>query len=185
MSLAIVSRDARTLEEIAESIRGHWAATEDDRFAIGRDLIEARAQFPSDPEFGQWLREQGFPFTTQWGRTLRLAAENEPAVRGLLATQVASGRKPNIKTAVNAVLNPQEPEIKEVTSGTDATPTGEVDFNDLLRLLGEIEALRSIDAGHFAATVPRRRQASTASRLRKAGSILARVAFSIEGTEWQ
>jgi len=112
----IVARDARTLDEIADDIRSHWAATDDDRFAIGHCLVEARAQFPSDPEYGQWLREQNFPFTTRWGHTLRLAAENEPAVRELLGSQLPSGPKPNIQKAVKAVLHPpvDEPEREGV-----------------------------------------------------------------------
>jgi hypothetical protein len=185
-ALVIVGRDARTLEEIAESIRVNFGRGTEAQFAIGHDLAEARAQFPSDPEYGQWLREQGFPFSTEWGRTLRLAAENEPAVRGLLATQVASGSKPNIKKAVKTVLQPAEVvPIEEALARLDEPATGAVTFRDLLQLLGAIEALKSIDAGHFAAIVPPRRQDSTASRLRKAGSILARVAFRLEGTEWQ
>jgi hypothetical protein len=183
VNLTVVRPETRTLGEIAESIRSHWSATEEDRFAIGRDLLDARQQFIGDREFGQWMKVEAFPFSQQWGHTLRLAAENEPAVRDVLTSQLVSGKKPNIETAVKAVLHPEEI-AKEVTSETVEKPTEEVAFRDLLRLLGEIEALRSIDAG-FAAIVPERRQASTAKRLRKAGSILARLAFGIEGTDWK
>ena len=97
---------ARTLDEIADSIRSHWSATEDDRFAIGRDLAEARERFPSNQEFGAWFNVQGFPFAHEMARLTRLAAENEQEVRGVLANQLASGRSTNFYEAVRTVLHP-------------------------------------------------------------------------------
>lgn len=97
----------RSLDEIAESIRAHWSATEEDRFAIGHDLMEARARFPSNREFGAWMEQQGLPFAREMARMLRLGAENEPEVRAALATQVANGRHPNFLLAVRTVLPPK------------------------------------------------------------------------------
>lgn len=46
----------RTLDEIADSIRSHYeTGVRETYFAIGRDLLEARAQFPGDREFGHWV----------------------------------------------------------------------------------------------------------------------------------
>jgi len=104
--LIILESSARTLDDIADSIRAHWQATEDDRFAIGRDLLEARAQFVGNIEFGQWCATQGFAFTQQWGRTLRLAAEHEPAVREALQSQLCNGKPSNFEKAVKAVIHP-------------------------------------------------------------------------------
>lgn len=105
----------RTLDEIAESIRAHWSATEEDRFAIGRDLLEARAQFPGDREFGAWMRAKEFPFTQQWSHTLRLAAANEPAVRRVLTSQLVGGhRRPNLERAVRMAVRPA-PEHRDET----------------------------------------------------------------------
>lgn len=109
LSLSVVPV-VRSLDDIAESIRAHWSATEEDRFAIGRDLVEARERFPGDTEFGQWFATQRFPFARSWAHTLRLAAEHEPAVRAALSTQVDSGKPSNIKKAVRAVLHPASDE---------------------------------------------------------------------------
>lgn len=168
---------SRTLDEIADSIRSHWEATEEDRFAIGRDLMDARQQFSGDREFGAWLVFQGFPFTSEWGRVLRLAAENEPEVRALLASQLASGRKPNIEKAVKAVLHPEPPTAKPKEEPTEETDSH---WSALVSVMESIEAL-SIDASAMAATVPSRRRATTAKRLRKLGTYLGRVAWSLEG----
>jgi len=102
----------RCLGEIADSIRSHCADLEEDRFNIGHDLLEARARFPSDREFGAWVEVQGFPFTRQWRSLLMRAAEHEPEVRAALESQLSSGEKPNIEKAVRAVLHPpaEEPE---------------------------------------------------------------------------
>ena len=101
-----VAISARDLSDIASDIRAHWQATEDDRFAIGRCLMEAREQFPSDPEFGQWMAAENFPFTSQWALMLRRAAENEVEVRAALESQLSRGKRPNIEKAVREVTQP-------------------------------------------------------------------------------
>jgi hypothetical protein len=136
----------RTLDQIADSIRDHWKATEDDRFAIGRDLMEARDQFPGNVEFGQWFKAQAFPFTTEWSRTLRLAAENEPAVRAAFATQVANGKTPNIKEAVKEVLHPvTSPPITYAPGAAPKAPKKEKPSQKAAEALGLLNAIAAID----------------------------------------
>jgi hypothetical protein len=155
---------ARSLGEIADSIRAHWSATEDDRFAIGRDLIEARERFPSDPEFGQWMKAQEFPFNRQWGYTLRLAAENEPAVRAVLTSQLVSGRTPNIEKALAAVLHP-------IAMVPDPTPAG---YRELLAAFKAVAALAGIvDDVFMAATDTQNRRLRAAAH--RASRVVRRV----------
>jgi len=104
--LIILESSARTLDDIADSIRAHWQAFDDDRFAIGHDLLEARAQFADNISFGQWFASQGFAFSRIWGYTLRLAADNEPAVRKALLSQLNNGKTTNFEKAVKAVTHP-------------------------------------------------------------------------------
>jgi len=94
----------RSLDEIAESIRSHWRATEDDRFAIGRDLLEARAQFPGDREFGRWFVAQRFPFAQTWARLLQASARREAEVRDVLSTQLLSTGRTDFAKAVRQVI---------------------------------------------------------------------------------
>jgi len=147
---------ARSLDEIAESIRSHWKATEEDRFAIGRDLLEARERFPGDLEFGRWLRESNFPFTRQWALTLRLAAENEPAVREALTTQVVSGDTPNLKKAVQVVLHP-------LATADEVEPESD-GYRRLITALSAIESLSGTDfADLFDGLTPYRQARAKAS----------------------
>jgi phage N-6-adenine-methyltransferase len=92
------------------------------QLAIGRALLEARELMPANQEFGQWFDAQEFGFSTQWAGVLRRAAENEPAVRAALETQVSDGGSPNLKDALRTVTAPALPPVEE---GTQSTPTAE------------------------------------------------------------
>jgi hypothetical protein len=63
----------------------------------------------------------------------------------------------------------------------DESPLSE--WFELARLMDQIEALTSSDATYVAATVPSRRRAATAKRLRKLGTYLGRIAWTLEGNE--
>ncbi len=56
-------------------------------------------------------------------------------------------------------------------------------WDDLASLMDSLEAFLSSDASTIAAAVPPRRQAATARRLRKLGTGLGRIAWSLEGLE--
>lgn len=156
----------RSLDDIAASIRGHWAATEEDRFAIGRDLLEARDRFAGDREFGQWLQEQSFPFNRHWALTLRLAAENEREVRAVVASQLASGKRPNIEKAVRAVLHP-EPAIDYPD---EPAPSG--DYARVMAALKAVEALVDTDFADLFDALPPHRQARAKASAHRAEKIL-------------
>lgn len=53
----------------------------------------------------------------------------------------------------------------------------------LVQVMDSIDALSSSDAAYLAATVPNRRRATTAKRLRKLGTYLGRIAWVLEGNE--
>lgn len=60
------------------------------------------------------------------------------------------------------------------------TPDPEV-WTALAGVMDAIEALSDSDAAFVAATVPNRRRAATAKRLRKLGTYLGRIAWTLEG----
>lgn len=76
------------------------AETLDAQLATGHALLKARSLLPSDRAFGAWFAAQRFPFVLQWGWVLREAARDEGAVRAVVATQLATGRLPNVSAAV-------------------------------------------------------------------------------------
>jgi phage N-6-adenine-methyltransferase len=97
------------LDELASTIRSEYRRSRealgesiDAYIAVGHALLEARRQLPSDNAFGAWFRAQEFGFSRQWAHTLRLAAEHEPQVRELVASQLATGQNgpPNLEQAV-------------------------------------------------------------------------------------
>lgn len=86
-----------SLDELAADIHKTWAETKahqvaawEGYFRVGLDLLEARSRFPSDPGFGRWFAAQGFGFSTEWGRRLRILAAREAEARTLLASRLAS-----------------------------------------------------------------------------------------------
>jgi len=191
--MTIAARNAaisdRNLHEIADSI---WESIEqgkqgaalalDAQLAIGRDLLDARTRFPSDNDFGEWFAGQSFPFGRSWAWTLRAAAENEKAVRQVVVTQVTTGGQPNIKKAVAEARRPRLASIPEPSKETPIEYSTPV-WIDLAGLMESIERTLERDATELAATVPNRRRAATARRLRKLGTGLGRVAWALEGLE--
>ena len=141
--MTLLDPGMRTLDEIAESIRSHYATGFEANLAIGRDLAEARTQFPSDPEFGQWFAGQGFDFAPRWARVLRAAAEHEDQVRVEVTRQLTAGKKANIETALTAVLHPEpdeEPAVQPEPATTDVDVSAE--YRALMRAMKEFLDLR-------------------------------------------
>lgn len=67
----------------------------------------------------------------------------------------------------------------EVPTASEPAPEWAV----LVQVMDSIDALSSSDAAYLAATVPDRRRAATAKRLRKLGTYLGRIAWALEGNE--
>lgn len=127
------------LDHLADVVRSEYQRSRDAMsesveayFACGRALLAAREALPSDQAFGEWFRSQDFGFSQQWGHTLRTAAEQEPAVRAAVTTQVVTGGSPNIKKAVKQVRaalgagRQERPGLAEVHTDdpdADAPPT--------------------------------------------------------------
>jgi hypothetical protein len=56
-------------------------------------------------------------------------------------------------------------------------------WDSLMAVIDAIEGLTGRDAADIAATVPQRRRAATAKRLRRLGTYLGRIAWTLEGSE--
>lgn len=76
--------------------------------------------------------------------------------------------------AIAAVANPEERPIDQASND---------EWIELVRVMDHIDSLTSSDASYLAATVPMRRRAATAKRLRKLGTYLGRIAWTLEGSE--
>ena len=73
--------------------------------------------------------------------------------------------------AITAAANPEERPIDDAL------------WDSLMAVIDAIEGLAGRDATDIAATVPQRRRAATAKRLRKLGTYLGRIAWTLEGSE--
>jgi hypothetical protein len=77
--------------------------------------------------------------------------------------------------------------IKRGTAPDDAPDMPAIEeaatWDDLVRLMDSLDSFLSSDAPTIAAAVPPRRRAATARRLRKLGTGLGRIAWSLEGLE--
>lgn len=73
--------------------------------------------------------------------------------------------------AITAIATEEEPPIDDAV------------WDALMSVIDAIEGLAGRDAVSIAATVPTRRRAATAKRLRKLGTYLGRIAWTLEGTE--
>lgn len=180
----------RNLHEIADSIwesieKGKQSAMQalDAHLAIGRDLMDARARFPSNNDFGEWFTGQSFPFSRVWAWTLRAAAENEPRVREVFVTQVTNGEQPNIKKAVAEAGRPRLTSIPQPQEEEQPIEYSTAAWVDLAGLMESLQTLLIRDVPALAAAVPTRRRATTAKKLRKLGTGLGRIAWHLEGME--
>jgi len=81
------------------------------------------------------------------------------------------------------VVNERQARALRVVTEEDPPIAEASAWSDLVRLMEQIEALTSSDASLVATTVPSRRRATTAKRLRKLGTYLGRIAWTLEGNE--
>lgn len=74
--------------------------------------------------------------------------------------------------------------VAEVTDTAPEEPSiDDRHWRSLASVLDAIEALAVVDAPDIAATIPHRRRAATARRIRKLGTFLGGIAWTIEGEE--
>lgn len=85
-----------------------------------------------------------------------------------------------VREVVAAVIAPPPPATAE-TPEQEATPIDDALWDALLAAIDALAGLSGHDANEVAATVPERRRAATAKRLRKLGSYLGRIAWTLEG----
>jgi hypothetical protein len=116
MSKAVATRTT-ACAPLAVAIHEHWrlaqaaqASALDHQLAAGRALLQARVILKADRAFGSWFAAQQFPFSRQWAWTLYSAASTEAQIRAEVASQLATGREPNIEAAVKAVRHPRHHE---------------------------------------------------------------------------
>lgn len=125
----------RTLDEIATSIRSNFMGGTEAQFAIGRDLLEARQQFPADRDFGQWFNQQQFQFARKRAWVLRLAAEHEDEVREVFRQRNTA----NFDTAV-AVVVPPTPRVPKGVPSPKITRHNITEVRRMIRDFNILEA---------------------------------------------
>ena len=149
----------KRLGAIAKAVRKEFGKTIDGMFAIGHLLTEARDLFAGDTEYGRWLNEQAFPFTTRTAHYLRTAAGQEDEVRALIAEQSDGGRDIGVVTAVKELTSTAtttgrasavdedrpEPEVP-----TDGTNTWYPAWRDTFMRWGDLRDLTVEELGEFA-----------------------------------
>lgn len=94
---------ASDIREQCQRVKSAAGEAFDAQLAIGADLSAARQLLVSDQAFGAWFRDKGFPFNRQWGHVLRTAAEHGPEIQEAVASQLATGKSPNLEKAVKQV----------------------------------------------------------------------------------
>jgi hypothetical protein len=151
MTALAVVRPTPTLDELADEIR---AATEhatrrsleavEGYFVVGRCLSQAWALLGgSTRRYGAWLEAQRFPFNGRRAYVLRRAAEDESAVRSVIASQLASGDAPNIEDAYWATRRPAPEKVAD--RQRRAAPMS------MYYVIAWTETMRRTDTGRLAA----------------------------------
>lgn len=123
------------LGDIAVTIKAEWDEAHGHHgkaiyhyLRIGRALLTARSQFPADRAYGDWFRSQGFVFSTEWGRQIRLAAQHEDDVREWWRRELETGREPSLKRCLAALAaKASDSKAREVATGvaTNSYPESE------------------------------------------------------------
>lgn len=114
MSAVALPDLASDIHQAWSDVKGKQIETWEGYFKVGRLLRQARDQFTSDKEFGQWRIAQNFGFSQQWAHKLRQVADRETDVRLLLPTTAVVGSE---VPGVNAV-------IKQLAPVRQTTPRG-------------------------------------------------------------
>jgi hypothetical protein len=108
-----------------------------------------------------------------------------------LNNRPAKGGRPRTVTAT-VIDDAPPPPAKSVSPDPDPVMTGSREdtpidseaWSALLGVVDAIDALSSRDAAYVAATVPHRRRAATAKRLRKLGNYIGSIAWSLEREDY-
>lgn len=101
--------------------------------------------------------------------------DHGPEAAAAVFTQAIEATNGHVTAAaITAVANPEERPIDQASND---------EWIELVRVMDHIDSLTSSDASYLAATVPLRRRAATAKRLRKLGTYLGRIAWTLEGSE--
>lgn len=129
-------------------------------------IRDGRLYQATHPNFDAYCRER-------WGMTRRHADRQIAAAHR--AELRPTGLRPETERQARRLIEEESAPIAE------ESPVSE--WFELVRLMEQIEALASSDAAYVAATVPARRRATTAKRLRKLGTYLGRIAWTLEGNE--
>lgn len=126
--------------------------------------------------------------------------EHGPEVAAAVMAEASANGKPTAQT-VRAAAAPFRPRldptpdpfiadrarvVRTVTAEIIEEAPNEPDahlWDALTSVMDAIEALSESDAPSIAATVPDRRRAATAKKLRKLGTFLGRIAWTLEGSE--
>lgn len=117
--------------------------------------------------------------TERVARELVPLARKDPEAAALVLSEAqdrAGDETPTaaeVRAVVREYLNEEEP-IEERDEST---------WNALLGLMDALAAMTQSDAARVAATVPPRRRAATARRLRDLGRYLGRIAWTLEGKD--
>lgn len=122
--------------------------------------------------------------------TVRNQLRNVPQLDRPTETLGADGK---LRPAFRPRLDPEpEPYFAERTvtavvidKPLEEPPIDDAAWRELAELLDRIDALTEREATDIAATVPQRRRPATARRIRKLGTFLGRIAWTLEGTEHQ
>jgi hypothetical protein len=98
------------LTTLASDIRAAWDDAHGDHghavlnyVRIGHALLTARKELRADREYGTWFNSQGFVFSTEWGRQMRLAAQHDAEVRDWWRDELEAGREPSLRRCLTAL----------------------------------------------------------------------------------
>jgi hypothetical protein len=70
---------------------------------IGRALLAARKELRADRAYGKWFNSQGFVFSTEWARQMRVAAQHDVQVRDWWREELEAGGEPSLKRCLAAL----------------------------------------------------------------------------------
>lgn len=201
MSLAVATgpadlRDQRWLDERIAAITDGIEAVLD----IARDWTEGRNLSRLHPgvsaqeyvlahvkhPLGRGVVEPLLAESNWSNRQIAAVAGVSPQTVGRIAdTTVPSGTvdRPAETLGADGKLRPRVVRAEVIDTPPEEEPIDDRHWRSLASVLDAIEALAVVDAPDIAATIPHRRRAATARRIRKLGTFLGGIAWTLEGEE--
>lgn len=98
--LTTLACDIRAAWDDAHGDHGHTVLS---YLRIGHALLTVRKELRADRAFGKWFDSQGFVFSTEWGRQMRVAAQHDAQVRHWWRDELEAGREPSFKRCLTAL----------------------------------------------------------------------------------